>query len=122
MRTTAVLRNASRSPLIKFLGKRATPASVDHTPKAHPASPTLSLPDSFATYRAKAQQHGPLNSPRSSVTYGAIGSSSGASLGPTAAKPGEFFDRDELPKRFHRVPWTQVEIEAIETAGASLYP
>lgn len=123
MRTTAVLRNASRTPLIKFLGKRTTPASVDHTPHAHPASPSQSLPDSFAAYRSKAQQHGPLNSPgrASALSYGAIGGSPGVSLGPVQPKKGEFFDRQELPSRFHRLPWSELEIEAIETGGASLY-
>jgi small subunit ribosomal protein YMR-31 len=95
---------------------------VDHTPKAHPASPSTSLPDSFATYRAKAQQHGPLNAPRSTLAYAAIGASSGADLGPVTPKPGEFFDRDDLPQRFHRLPWSQTEIDAVETAGASLLP
>ncbi|KAL1968859.1 hypothetical protein VTN77DRAFT_1220 [Rasamsonia byssochlamydoides] len=124
MRATAVLRNASRTPLIKFLGKRTVPESVDHTPRAHPASPTKTLPETFAAYRSKAQQHGPLNTPGrlSSLSYGAIGATPGATLGPVEPKPGEFFDRDELPERFHRLPWTQAEIEAIETGGASLFP
>ncbi|KAL1981524.1 hypothetical protein VTN96DRAFT_2505 [Rasamsonia emersonii] len=123
MRTTAVLRNAARTPLIKFLGKRTVPESVDHTPRVHPASPSPTLPETFAAYRSKAQQHGPLNSPGrlSSLSYGAIGASSGASLGPVEPKPGEYFDRDELPARFHRLPWTEAEIEAIETGGASLF-
>ncbi|KAH8697176.1 hypothetical protein BGW36DRAFT_358979 [Talaromyces proteolyticus] len=123
MHSTAVLRNASRTPLIKFIGKRTVPASIDHTPKVHPASPTSTLPDSFATYRAKAQQHGPLNSPgrASSLSYGVIGGASGASLGSIQPKQGQFFDRDELPARFHRLPWSEVEMEAIETGGASLF-
>ncbi|RAO64138.1 uncharacterized protein BHQ10_000150 [Talaromyces amestolkiae] len=123
MRTTAVLKNAARTPLIKFLGKRSTPASVDHTPHAHPASPSQSLPDSFASYRAKAQQHGPLNTPgrAASQSYGAIGGAPGVTLGPVEPRKGEFFDRQELPTRFHRLPWSELEIEAIETGGASLY-
>lgn len=98
-------------------------ATVDHSPKVHPASPTPSLPDSFAAYRSKAQQHGPLNSPGrvSSLSYGPIGGVPGASLGPIEPKKGESFDRDELPPRFHRLAWTQSEIDAIETGGASLF-
>jgi small subunit ribosomal protein YMR-31 len=117
------LKNAARTPLIKFLGKRTTPASVDHTPHAHPASPSQSLPDSFASYRAKAQQHGPLNTPgrASSQSYGAIGGAPGVTLGPVEPRKGEFFDRQELPSRFHRLPWSEFEIEAVETGGASLY-
>lgn len=95
------------------------PASVDHTPRAHPASPSGSLPDSFVTYRAKAQQHGPLGA--AAVGAGWIGRRPGAALGPVEPKAGEFFDRDELPQRFHRLPWTETEIEAIETGGASLF-
>src|ERR1700743_3091565 len=89
--------------------------SVDHTPHAHPASPTHSLPESFASYRSKAQQHGPLGGgggsnggggttpsfsapTTSSVTYGRIGGAAGKSLGPVKPKEGEYFDRDELPK------------------------
>ncbi|KAL1996973.1 hypothetical protein VTN49DRAFT_7838 [Thermomyces lanuginosus] len=123
MRATTVLRSAGRTPLIKFLGKRTVPASVDHTPRAHPASPTQTLPDSFAAYRSKAQQHGPLNSPgrQSSLSYRPIGATPGAALGPVTPKPGEYFDRNELPERFRRMPWTEAEIEAVQTGGASLF-
>lgn len=91
---------------------------VDHSPRAHPLSPTGILPDSFAAYRSKAQQHGPLG--RASFTQGAVGSSPGAALGPVQPREGEVFDRAELPRRFHRLPYSEVEIEAIETGGASL--
>ncbi|KAL4930631.1 alpha-ketoglutarate dehydrogenase subunit KGD4 [Aspergillus undulatus] len=119
MRATFALRNAARTPLIRFVGKRSVPQSVDHTPRAHPASPTGVLPDSFAAYRAKAQQHGPLG--RASFTQGSVGRTPGASLGPVQPKEGQFFDRAELPARFHRLPYSAAEIEAIETGGASLY-
>jgi small subunit ribosomal protein YMR-31 len=124
MRVTAVLREAARAPLIKFVGKRTTPVTVDHTPTAHPASPSQTLPDSFAAYRSKAQQHGPLNNPSrlSSLSLGAIGRTPGSALGPIKPNKGEFFDRGELPVRFHRMPWTQAEIDAVETGGASLVP
>ncbi|CAI7606056.1 hypothetical protein PCG10_007192 [Penicillium crustosum] len=118
MRVTSILSGTARTPLIRFVGKRTVPQSIDHSPRVHPASPTGSLPDSFATYRAKAQQHGPLG--RSSFN-GTIGGNSGASLGPIKPQAGEFFDRAELPSRFGRLPWTQAEIDAIETGGASMF-
>ncbi|KAJ5834353.1 Ribosomal protein S36 mitochondrial [Penicillium robsamsonii] len=118
MRVTSILSSAARTPLIRFVGKRSVPKSIDHSPRVHPASPTGSLPDSFATYRAKAQQHGPLG--RSSFS-GSIGGQPGASLGSVQPGAGEFFDRAELPSRFGRLPWTQAEMEAIETGGASMF-
>ncbi|PSK49411.1 hypothetical protein C1H76_4894 [Elsinoe australis] len=120
-----------RQPMIRFLGKRSPPAKIDHTPQVHPASPTGSLPSSFAAYRQKAQQHGPLTSDfqsGGSRSYGSasqyggrIGSKSGSSLGPVEAEKGLFFDRDELPARFRRSPLTEGEMEAITSGGASLF-
>ena len=101
--------------MIRFLGKRTVPSKVDHTPVAHPASPMPTLPESFASYRQKAQQHGPLNQ-----QYG-IGATPGGSLGPIEAGKGNFFDRSELPQRFRRLAWTQAEIDAVESGGASLF-
>lgn len=101
--------------------------SVDHTPHVHPAAPSSSLPDSFANYRSKAQQHGPLGgqvapaSSASSGAYGAIGGRTGHELGSVEARKGEFFDRSELPARFRRTPWTEEEIEAITSGGASMH-
>ncbi|KAF2100578.1 hypothetical protein NA57DRAFT_74182 [Rhizodiscina lignyota] len=109
-----------RQPMIKFVGKHTPPAKLDHTPVAHPASPTHTLPNSFAQYRQKAQQHGPLNG-GSKLGLGAIGSHSGHSLGSVEPKKGEYFDRDELPRRFRRTPWTTAEIEAVESGGASMF-
>lgn len=91
---------------------------MDHTPRPHPASPTGALPDSFAAYRAKAQQHGPLG--RASFNTG-IGAQSAAALGPIRPAEGEYFDRAELPPRFARLSWTEAEIEAIESGGASMF-
>lgn len=93
---------------------------VDHTPKVHPASPANSLPESFASYRQKAQQHGPLNQ-STNFSTSHIGASPGSSLGPVEAGKGMFFDRSELPQRFRRLAWTEAEIEAIESGGASLH-
>jgi small subunit ribosomal protein YMR-31 len=140
MRATFALCSAARTPLIRFVGKRSVPStslphrtgtliprnhqltsnspeSVDHTPRVHPASPIGALPDSFAAYRAKAQQHGPLGRSSSS----GIGGSSGHALGPIRPQNGQFFDRTELPARFGRLTFTEAEMEAIETGGASMY-
>ena len=54
-----------------------------------------------------------------SQTYGVIGGRSGHSLGSVKAAQGEFFDRSELPARFRRMEWTDSEIEAVDSAGAS---
>lgn len=133
--------HAERQPLIKFLGKRTipgmsnsssltseafisnnSPASVDHTPTVHPASPSSALPGqgspSFSAYRQHAQQHGPLG--RNIRTDSSVGSVPGRDFGPVAAAQGEFFDRSELPVRFRRNPYTEAEIEAIETGGATM--
>ncbi|KAK5138278.1 hypothetical protein LTR08_003339 [Meristemomyces frigidus] len=131
-----------RQPMIKFLGKRTIPKQLDHSPHAHPESPTNELPQSFASYRGRAQQHGPLGgqqpqassqsapaAPRgapsgsatqSSAPYGAIGGHSAKQLGPVQPGKGEVFDRNELPKRFHRIRWTDAENEAVDSAGASV--
>ncbi|KAK7555759.1 hypothetical protein IWX49DRAFT_590664 [Phyllosticta citricarpa] len=118
MRPTGRLLQQARQPLIRFLGKRSPPTHVDHTPHVHPASPMKSLPDSFASYRQKAQQHGPLNRRDLSAH---VGSKPGAALGPVKPGPGEFWDRTELPARFGRLRWTKAEIEAVESGGASLF-
>ncbi|KAI9831126.1 MAG: hypothetical protein M1819_005214 [Sarea resinae] len=122
MNATKVLRQAAaaqhRTPLIRFLGKRSAPSSIDHTPAAHPAAPSNRLPDSFAAYREKAQQHGPLSQ---RANFSSSSSRSGESLGPVEAPAGMYFDRDELPSRFRRTPFSQAEIEAIESGGASMF-
>jgi small subunit ribosomal protein YMR-31 len=132
---------AQRQPLIKFLGKRSTPASsslphppisiafltprteVDHTPHQHPASPS-ELPqsfssnkpsNSFAEYRQTAQQHGPLN------TTNGIGGRTGHSLGSVEPEPGVFFDKSQLGARYQKLAWTAAEMEAIESGGASMW-
>ncbi|TLD33578.1 hypothetical protein PspLS_00055 [Pyricularia sp. CBS 133598] len=118
--------HAERQPLIKFIGKRNIPASVDHTPQPHPAAPGNILPGSGATtfskYREHAQQFGPLRKTIKSGDEGLVGGTSGHDLGPVQpSKTGVFFDRNELPSRFHRQPLSMAEIEAIETGGAALF-
>jgi small subunit ribosomal protein YMR-31 len=113
-------------------------AEIDHTPKPHPESPSHDLPQSFANYRQQATQHGPLKgqngSPSRSAApsggaaapapinpYGAIGGKSAKELGPIKLSKGEFADRNELPARFRRTSWSQAEIDAVESGGASMF-
>lgn len=56
----------------------------------------------------------------SSLASGVFGSNPGASLGAVQPEPGVYFDRNELPARFHRGRFSEMEIEAIESGGASL--
>ncbi|KAI9652661.1 MAG: hypothetical protein M1831_006648 [Alyxoria varia] len=119
-----------RQPMIQFLGKRSNlpKQSTDHTPHPHPASPSSDLPNSFATYRQKAQQHGPLQSNfntsfAASSAHGKIGGTPGAALGAVEPEIGKgvFFDRSELPKRFARTAFSAEEMEAVESGGASMW-
>ncbi|KAF1839136.1 hypothetical protein BDW02DRAFT_564119 [Decorospora gaudefroyi] len=110
---------AHRQPMIRFLGKRTTPATIDHTPHPHPASPTHELPNSFQSYRKKAQQHGPLNATPRALVGGHIGGAAGKNLGPIEAAKGLYFDRSELPQRFQQLSWTQAEMDLLESGGAS---
>ncbi|KAJ4165508.1 hypothetical protein LMH87_007138 [Akanthomyces muscarius] len=137
MFTTRALRQAAahaeRQPMIKFIGPRSIPSSVDHSPKPHPASPSGKLPESFAaaadgsssrhasfsSYRDHAQQHGPLQKTIRSGDAG-IGGMSGSTLGSVDAPSGVFFDISELPARFRRQPINLAEIEAVESGGAAL--
>ncbi|KAK1760095.1 hypothetical protein QBC47DRAFT_355313 [Echria macrotheca] len=132
MFTTRVLRQAAqhaeRTPSIKFIGKRTVPASVDHTPKPHPAAPSDSLPasftqsshTSFSSYRDHAQQFGPLRKTITAANAG-IGGQAGSNLGAVTPPKGVYFDRNELPARFHRAPLSLDEIEAVETGGAAAF-
>ncbi|KAL0636728.1 hypothetical protein Q9L58_004336 [Maublancomyces gigas] len=107
MNATRLLRASTvgRTPMIQFMGKRSIPASVDHTPRPHPAATTKSLPTSFAEYRQKAQQHGPL----------AYKTNSSSSIEPSA---GQVFDRNDLPSRFWRLTLSKEEMDVIESGGA----
>ena len=143
MRPSLLRLAQSRTPLIKFLGKRSSPSQVDHTPHLHPADPHPSLPDSFAEsfvkYREQVSNPGSYNSsqpsssssqsgskggpprPQPTKAYGAIGGKSGKDLGSVKASDGEFFDRSELPRRFQPLVWEEKEIDAVNSAGASFY-
>ncbi|PKS12281.1 hypothetical protein jhhlp_001581 [Lomentospora prolificans] len=124
--------HAERTPLIRFLGRRSIPASIDHTPQPHPASPTGKLPQgfgngytstgakhsSFSSYRDHAQQFGPL---QKTIKERGIGGIAGAELGPVQPAKGTFFDRSQLPGRFQRLPIDPAEMEAVNSGGAGLY-
>jgi small subunit ribosomal protein YMR-31 len=62
-----------------------------------------------------------LNQTVSYSSGGHIGGTPGASLGPVEPGKGLYFDRSELPERFQRLRWTEAEIEAVESGGASLF-
>ncbi|KJZ72012.1 hypothetical protein HIM_08573 [Hirsutella minnesotensis 3608] len=128
--------HAERTPMIKFLGPRSIPSSIDHSPKPHPASPTGTLPEafsaygngsaatrhaSFSSYRDHAQQHGPLQKTIRSIEEVGIGGVSGSQLGPVEPPKGVYFDVSDLPARFRRTPVDITEIEAIESGGAALF-
>ena len=53
--------------------------------------------------------------------YGGIGGRSGRELGSVQPSKGELFDRDDLPARFRRNVFSEAEIEAVDSAGASLW-
>jgi len=55
------------------------------------------------------------------MTYGAIGGTPANKLGSIKPKEGEFFDISELPSRFRRRGWTEEEIEAVTSGGASMW-
>lgn len=150
-----------RQPMIRFLGKRTVPKStssptptdfvphptnassptdVDHSPHAHPESPDHALPESFAQYRNRAIQHGPLGGQQQQsaqrgpsqaqssaangqpmTPYGGIGGKTGQELGSIQPAKGEVWDRDELPARFRRMRWTEAEMEAVDSGGASMF-
>ena len=56
---------------------------------------------------------------RGSQTYGLIGGKSGAELGQVKQAEGQFFDRSELPGRFKKLDWSEDEMEAVMSGGAS---
>ncbi|KAK9470415.1 uncharacterized protein V1510DRAFT_399460 [Dipodascopsis tothii] len=101
---------ARRTPLIRFLGKRVYPENVDHSPKLHPQDPHKELPASFAQYRLRAIQHGPL-------------ATGGASFHSSSIAPadGEVFSRSQLPSRYRYIELDMDEIDTINSGGAAPY-
>lgn len=71
---------------------------VDHTPRAHPMSPTGSLPPSFTAATI------PLNK--------------GASSNYSPPGEGEFASRSQLSKRFQYKPLSDFEIAEVNSGGA----
>lgn len=58
---------------------------------------------------------------RNGIAYGEIGGHTGHELGKVEAGKGLYFDRSELPERFRRMSWTEWEIEAVGSGGASVW-
>jgi len=101
---------------------------MDNSRQPHPQSPTHSLPasftsgsshTSFSAYRDHAQQFGPLR--KTIKAESGIGGAAGSQLGPVNPPEGYYFDRNDLPTRFHRTSLTPDEIEAIESGGAATF-
>lgn len=78
---------------------------------------TRSSYDSFAAYRSRAYQHGPLH--QASFMRALANSRSGASEKALNSR-GEYIDHGDLSSQTHHLPWTEAEIDAIESGGASL--
>lgn len=55
------------------------------------------------------------------MTYGHIGGKSGHELGSIKPKDGEYFDISELPARFRRRTWSEQEMDATISGGASMW-
>ena len=55
------------------------------------------------------------------MTYGAIGGRAGRDLGSIKPKDGEYFDVSELPRRFQKRVWTEQEMDATNSAGATMW-
>lgn len=97
-----------RTPMIRFLGKRTLPKNVDHTPQAHPESPTGQLPSTFSSFAAYR---------KNSQTYGPLGGKGNKSI---EAGEGEYFARRDLPKRLHYNEFSDMEMENINSGGADV--
>ena len=52
--------------------------------------------------------------------YGGIGGKTGQELGNLQPGKGYVWDRAELPQRFRRMRWTEAEMEAVNSGGASM--
>lgn len=55
------------------------------------------------------------------MTYGFVGGRAARDLGSIKPKEGEYFDVSELPKRFHRRQYSDEEMDAVTSGGASLW-
>ena len=73
--------------------------------------------DSFAAYRARAYQHGPLH--QASLMRRFV--NSGSSTSQKSVNPSrEYIDRMDFSSQPHHLPYTEAEIDAIESGGATL--
>jgi small subunit ribosomal protein YMR-31 len=69
----------------------------------------------------RSNNSGASQAPSVSQALGGIGGSTARQLGSVQPKEGEFWDRNELPVRFRRTVYSDAEMEAIESGGASLF-
>ncbi|KAK6831797.1 hypothetical protein RU639_002888 [Aspergillus parasiticus] len=117
MHPTIALQSAARAPRIRALGQHFVTRSVGHPSRSPSMSSTSSSYDSFAAYRSRAYQHGPLH--QASLMRGLVNSRSAASEKSLIFRD-EYIDHGDLSSQTHHLPWTEAEIDAIESGGASL--
>ncbi|KAF7623079.1 hypothetical protein F9C07_2286512 [Aspergillus flavus] len=117
MHPTIILQNAARAPRIRALGQHFVTRSAGQPSRLPSMSSTRSSYDSFAAYRSRAYQHGPLH--QASFMRALANSRSGAYEKALNSR-GEYIDHGDLSSQTHHLPWTEAEIDAIESGGASL--
>ncbi|KAE8377133.1 hypothetical protein BDV26DRAFT_293435 [Aspergillus bertholletiae] len=117
MHATVILQRAARVPRIPVAAQHFITFSAGHPSPSPSMSSTGSSYESFAAYRSRAYQHGPLH--QASVMRGSVRPGSGASKKPISSK-GQPVDHEDLSPPAQRLPWTEAEIDAIESGGASL--
>ncbi|PIG83712.1 hypothetical protein AARAC_007547 [Aspergillus arachidicola] len=114
MHPTIALQTAARAPRIRALGQHFARLA---TLLGLPLCPPQAAHDSFVAYRSKAYQHGPLH--QASLMRGLVDSRSAASEKSLIFR-GEYIDHGDLSSQTHHLPWTEAEIDAIESGGAGL--
>ncbi|KAB8259934.1 hypothetical protein BDV32DRAFT_138456 [Aspergillus pseudonomiae] len=117
MHPTMSLQGAARASRIRAIGQNFVTRSLGHPSRLSSMSPAGSSYDSFAAYRSRAYQHGPLH--HASLMRGSLNSSSVTSE-EFINSSREYLDHRNLSSQTHHLPWTEAEIDAIESGGASL--
>ncbi|KAE8139508.1 hypothetical protein BDV38DRAFT_280862 [Aspergillus pseudotamarii] len=117
MHPTITLQNTARASRIRALGQHFVTLSVGHQPRSISMSSASSSYDSFAAYRTRAYQHGPLH--QASLMRRFVNSGSGTSRKPINPSR-EYIDRVDFSSQTHHLPYTEAEIDAIESGSATL--
>ncbi|OGM47782.1 hypothetical protein ABOM_003323 [Aspergillus bombycis] len=117
MHPTITLQGAARASRIRAIGQNFVTRSVGHPSRSPSMSPASSSYDSFVAYRSRAYQHGPLH--QAPLMRGLVNPGSATSEGSTKSSGG-CLDHGDVSSLTHHLPWTEAEIDAIESGGASL--